>query len=651
MIQRYRNGADASVSAALDRSRRAGRARAIAGRRPAQPLPRVVAGLAYVVKEGTRTSVKLTVERLPESQMLLDFVADEQEVKDAQERAFRTVSRQIRVPGFRPGKAPRHIIDRLYGPSVYMEEAHRVVIDKLYRQAVEQESIIPVGQPSVEITEVEPLAFKVTVPVFPTIEVGDYASVRVEPRDAGIEESEVEEVLTRLQTSNAPWVAVEEERTPVEGDQVTIDLTVKEGEETFDQPIEDAKFILGESNLFDQLRTVIETMKVGESASTEISFGEDDENVNERVRGKTLSYDVTLKGIETRQVPELSDEFAKEATGIETLDALREAIRSDVHAGKTSETRNAFFSEIIDKIAEGATIELPAVMVDDALDEEIKATTDRLSRQGMNLELYLRMQGQTEEDFREELRPGVARRLRNSLLLREIAELEGIAVNDEDVDREISDLTSGSENAQQMRDLYSKEGYFRRMLRDDLFDRKLTDRVVEIATEGRGAVTNGYVEPEVDPAAQHEKDAEPVEGAISAAPDAGADRASEEAEDQTAAIGIAAVPATKDQEPAEGAADAESDAGADRASDEASHGGVEGESGDLPQGAVQGTGEAECVEGYPIKGNASSMIYHGPGSSSYDRTIPEMCFATEEAAEAAGYRASKSSVKASDGKR
>jgi trigger factor len=605
--------------------------------------------------------VKLTVERLPESQMLLDIVADDKEVNEAKERAFRTVSRQIRVPGFRPGKAPRHIIDRLYGPDVYMQEAHRVVVDKLYREAIEQESIIPVGQPSVEITEVEPLAFKVTVPVFPTIKVGDYTSVRVDPRDASTEESEVEEVLTRLQTSNAPWVTVEDERNPKEGDQVTIDLSVKEGDEEFDKPIEDAKFILGESNLFDQLRSVIETMKVGENATTEITFQAEDDNVNERVRGKALSYEITLKAIEERQVPELNDEFAKTATGIETVADLREAIRKDVHQGKTSEIRNAVFSEIIDKIAEGATLELPAVMVDDAIEEEVKATEQRLTQQGLSLEAYLRMQGQSEEAFREELRPGVARRLRNSLLLREIAEQEGIAVNDEDIDREIYDLTAGSENAQQMRDLYSKEGYFRRMLRDDLFDRKLTDRVVEIATEGRGAVVNGYVEPEVveaagaetggegDADAQHARDEEPTEGAASAAPDAGADRASEEVEEEQAAMGIAAVPAATDMEPAEGATDAAPDTGAERASDEASHGGVEGE--ELPRGAVRGTGGAECVEGYPIKGNASSMIYHAPGSSSYDRTVPEMCFASEEDAVAAGYRPSKSSVKSGGGKR
>ena len=552
--------------------------------------------------------MKLTVERLPESQLLLDIVADDQEVNEAVEKAYRSVSRQIRVPGFRPGKAPRRIIDRLYGPSIYMEEAHRVVVDKLYREAVKQEDIIPVGQPSVEITEVEPLQFKITVPVFPTIEVGDYQSVRAEPRDASVDESEVDVVLERMQKSNSPWVDVTEERTPREGDQVTIDLKVQEGDEEFDQPIEDADFVLGESNLFDQLREVIEGMKVGEVAHTEITFGADDENVNERVRGKTLSYEITLKGIKERQLAELNDEFAKTAAGVDTLEELRTAIRNDLHAGKTSEMRTQLFNEIIDKIAEGASLELPDVMIHDAIHEEMHATERRLAQQGLTLEAYLRMQGQTSDDLHEELRPGVIRRLRNSLLLREIAEKEGIAVNDEDIDSEINALTTGSANSDQLREMYSKEGYFRNLLRDDLFDRKLTDRLVDIATEGRGAVVNGFVEPET------------VEADATVADTA-----------EEAPMGLAAAPEAEPATEITPAPEAEA-----------------GEGITVPEGAVAGPGGQDCVEGYPIKGNASSKIFHVPGQSSYERTIPELCFATEEDAIAAGYRASKSAGKAVD---
>jgi hypothetical protein len=246
-------------------------------------------------------------------------------------------------------------------------------------------------------------------------------------------------------------------------------------------------------------------------------------------------------------------------------------------------------------------------MIHDAIHEEMHATEQRLAQQGLTLEAYLRMQGQTDEEFHDSLRPGVVRRLRNSLLLREIAEKEGIAVNDDDINSEIDALTTGSANSAQLREMYSKEGYFRNLLRDDLFDRKLTDRLIDIATEGRGAVVNGFVEPETV-----EADATVSETA------------------SEAPMGLAA------------SADAETAETTPAPDAEAADGMT------VPAGAVAGDGGSDCVEGYPIKGNASSKIYHVAGQSSYERTIPELCFATEEDAVAAGYRASKSAIKASE---
>jgi len=225
-------------------------------------------------------------------------------------------------------------------------------------------------------------------------------------------------------------------------------------------------------------------------------------------------------------------------------------------------------------------------MIDEAVQEEIKQVEQRFAQQGMPLDMYLQFQGQTRETYADEIRAGVERRMRRSLVLGVVAEREGIVIDDEAIEAEIATQTASVPNADALRDLYSKEGYFRQLLKDDLYNRKLSARLIEIATEGGEAVTNGWVEPI-------------------------------EADDDTAevspAMGIAAAPA-----------------------------------GDLPKGAVAGSGEHDCPEGFPIKGNASSMIYHLPGSSSFDRTIPEMCFATEEDAIAAGYRASKSSVKSGE---
>ena len=543
--------------------------------------------------------MKLTVEQLPESQVLLDIVADEQEVKDATTKAFRQVARNIRIPGFRPGKAPKHIIDRMYGSGVYEEEAHRIVIDRLYRDAVKQEEIIVVGQPSVEITELEPLSFKITVPVFPTIEPGDYASVRVEPRDAAITEDEIDTTIEELRSNRGEWVAVEDEAaTPADGDRVQIDIeTTLDGEE-FEKPAEDAEFVLGTSPLFPELVTVLQGMKVGETTETDISFAEDADDVDERLKGKTLHYMLTLKKIENRSLPELNAEFAQAAAQVDSVEALRAEVRKDLHREKTQQSRNEVINEIYDKIADGATLEIPDVMIEEAVQEELKQIEQRFAQQGMPLDMYLQFQGQTRETYSDEIRPGVERRMRRSLVLGVVAEREGIVIDDAAIEEEIANQTASVPNADALRDLYSKEGYFRQLLRDDLYNRKLSNRLVEMAIEGGEAVTNGWVEPvEIEVTSEEAAPAESTEA---------------EAE-STPAMGIAAAPAA-----------------------------------DLPHGAVAGTGETDCAEGFPIKGNASSMIYHVPGSSSYDRTIPEMCFATEDDAVAAGYRPSKSSVKVTE---
>lgn len=433
------------------------------------------------------------MERMPESQVLLDIAADDDEFTQAMERAFRKVSRQINIPGFRKGHAPRFIIEQMYGREVFLNEAQQDLMEDLYKKALQQEELVPVGSPDVELVEMEPLNFKVTVPVYPTIDPGDYTSVRVEPVDASIEESAVDEVLERIRKSQSPWVDPAKARKPKEGDQVTIDLKVNEEDEEFDKPIEDAVFVLGESNLFDQLRTEIEKLEVGESVTTDVTFAGDDETISERVRGKTLTYHITLKGLKERDLLPLDDELAQ-TVNESTLEELREEIKTDLHRTKTNEKRNEVVNEIINKMAEGATIELPAPMIDDAVTEEVNGFRMRLAQQRQSLEEYLRLNGQTEEELREELRPVTALRLRNSLLLREIASREGIEVSDAEVDAEVESLVAGSEHADQMREMYSSERYLRGMLRNDIFDRQLTDRLIEIATEGKGAAVNGWTE-------------------------------------------------------------------------------------------------------------------------------------------------------------
>jgi len=469
--------------------------------------------------------VKLTVERLPESQVRLEITADDDEFKQALDKAARKVGAQVTIPGFRRGKAPLGMVERMYGRGVFLEEANRELMDDLYRRAIEQEDLAPVGPPEVDITGTDPTAFTAVVPVFPEVDPGPYQEVRTDPIDASIDDAAVDEVIERLRRSRSPWVDVPEEgmelgedkvlrpktRTPREGDQVTVDYQVREGEAPFQEPVEDAIFILGESNLFPRLREELERMRAGETASFSIDFAEDDETVNTELRGKTLDYTVTLKGIKQRDLLPLDDDFAKSVADAETVEALRQEVRADLHQGRTSEGRTEVLNQIIDRIAEGATVDPPPAMVDEAVEDDVRDFRNQLAQRRTSFEEYLRVSGQSEEELKTEMRPAATRRLRTSLLLRSIAEREQISVSEDEVEAEIARLSSsggggGAADPQRLQQLYQSD-YFRGVLRNDLFERRLTEYLIETATEGRGAVLNGWVAPEPEPEAETPMDA------------------------------------------------------------------------------------------------------------------------------------------------
>jgi len=479
--------------------------------------------------------VNVVAERLPESQVLLDISTDEQEFEKALDRAYRKVVNQVRLPGFRPGKAPRRIIEQLLGREILVEQADKDLLDPLYQQALEREKLNPVGEPDVEIYQVEPLAFKVTVQVYPTIELGDYAAVRVEPRHVEVGDEQVEEALQKLQARQSPWEEPAEPRPIREGDRVTLDVEVQEGDREFREPMRDGVFTLGQDNLLPQLREALLGMAVGESKDVRISFAEDDEQADAEMRGKTLDYRVTVKKIEEQRLLPLDEEFAGTATNgrLATLDALRADLRKELLQGERAKARTEVGGEVVNAMAAAATFDVPTAMIDRQVDTEVENMRTHLQENhSQTLQAHLRLENKTEEQLRAELRPEALRRLRNSLVLREIATREGVSVSAQDVDAEIDRLVGPGEDAQRMRQIYSSN-YVRNLLETELFERKLMDRIIEIATEGRGAFEPpAEPEPAEDQAALTARDeaAADADGEIAAA------QAEDSEQDATAAL-------------------------------------------------------------------------------------------------------------------
>ena len=464
------------------------------------------------------------MERLPESRVQLEIAAEEEESAKAMQRAVRKVANQVTVPGFRKGKAPRVMIERAYGAEVFREEATEILMTDLYRQALEQEDLVPVGDPTVDIGSTDPLVFTVVVPVYPDIDPGNYRDVRVEPIDATVDEAAVDELVEALRKSHSPWIDPAGEglqvgagleltpktRHPREGDQVTIDYSVHDDEQTVEEPVVDAVFVLGESGLLEPIEDAIKGLRVGESTGFSVPFAEDDESIDDSVRGKTLSYTVTLKGLKERDLLPLDDDFAKTVGDVDTMDELRRDIRDDLHQSRTSGARGQVLAQIIAGMAEGATIEIPEPMIDRAVEDELRQLRGRLAQQGVALDAYLRATEQTEDDLRAELRPAAGERLRNSLLLRAIAEKEEIAVSDDDLDTAVERMVRRAEEADrpQQAEQFARSEYVRDLLQSQYFERQLTERLIEIATEGRGSVVNAWEPPAAETPAKGETAAE-----------------------------------------------------------------------------------------------------------------------------------------------
>ena len=433
--------------------------------------------------------VRVTVEQQPKSSVTLDIVADDDEFKKAVDRAFRRVNELVNVPGFRPGKAPRQLVEQRVGRDLIVQEAHREIMDDLYRQALEQEDIVPVSDPDVDVYQDEPVGFKVTVEVYPKVNLGDYSGISVEPREVNAADEEIDDVIQNLRNQQSTWVEPSEPRSPVEGDQVILDFEVYEGDEEFHEPVVGADFVLGEGPLFKQIEEAVKYLQPGAEAEFDITFDEDDEEVPEQIRGKTLHYKVKLQEVKTRELPELDEEFLQSiGEDYETVDDLREAIRKDLLQNKVQQSRDEFLNEAFEQFANLSNLEVPDGLIDSELDREFQQLGERLGQQGMSMDEYLRMTQKSADDIKSEMRPEVANRVRNSLVLEAFGEAEGVEVTDEDIDAEIDTMVGDNEQAEQMKELYQSD-YFKNMLRSQLENRKITERLVEFVSGGAGAIT------------------------------------------------------------------------------------------------------------------------------------------------------------------
>jgi trigger factor len=422
--------------------------------------------------------VKITSERLPESRVLLEIEVDPERLEKAMNQAYRRVVTRARIPGFRPGKAPRAMVERYLGRETLLQEALDKLVPEVYEEAIEQEGIHPIDQPDLEMPQLDPVVVKATVPVRPTIDLGDYRSLRLDPEPVTLDEHVVDETIEQLQHR---YATVEPVDRPVElGDLVRADLkTTADGEVYFDH--KDAEFAVTteDTTNLPGLAEGLVGMTRGEQREFSVDVPED--SAGTTLAGKHVTYEATIHEIKVEHLPELNDEFAgMVGEGFATMEALRAKLYADAQQRAENEAKRGYEQKVLDALVTGATFEYPPVLIEREIDRLIRERT-QLGDQRPAFERYLAAIGKTEQEYRDQFREEAAERVRRSLALSHFTEEEGLSATDADVDAEINEMIGDAgESADRIREIFGSESG-RDVIERSVITRKAYDRLADIA--------------------------------------------------------------------------------------------------------------------------------------------------------------------------
>ncbi len=427
--------------------------------------------------------MKVQSEKLPGSLARLEIEIEDERVGKEMERAYRRLANRVAVPGFRRGKAPRVLVERMLGEGALLEEAAKELVPDAITDALQQESLEPVAEPeSYNQLETTPFRFEVTVPVVPTVTLGEYREVRAERQPIEVSDDEVEEVIQQLRERDAKWVTPEPLRPTADGDQLVVDIGDFVEGEPLAEPQEDVTLVLGSGSLLPELETQMVGAEEGQEYEYSVTLPEDHERAD--IAGKPATFKVRVKRIQERRLPELDDEFAHGVgADLETVDDLRRTVRENLEARKSSEERDRLVSAVVDQMVIQATVDLPEALVTREATHRLRHLASEFEAQGITFEQFLSLTGRAAEDLLNELREPARDRVIRGLVLSEIAKAEQIEVTDADIEAQAAQLMDGIEETEleNVRQMLASESWQQR-LRSEAFDRKVLNRVVEIAT-------------------------------------------------------------------------------------------------------------------------------------------------------------------------
>ena len=424
------------------------------------------------------------VAQLEEKNMVkLVIEASAEEFEAGLNAAYNKNKNKISVPGFRKGKAPRKMIEQLYGSQIFFEDAANEIIPDAYADAAKESGLDIVSQPKVSIEQLEagkPFIFAAEVAVRPEVELGEYKGVEVTKADAEVTDADVEEELKKVQDQNSRTVSVED-RAVKDGDMTVIDFEGFIDGEAFDGGKgENYPLTIGSHSFIDTFEEQMIGMNIGEEKELNVTFPEDYHAEN--LKGKPATFKVTVKEIKEKQLPELDDDFAQDVSDFDTLAEYKDDLKKKIAERKESEAKAKKESEAIEKVVEAAKMDIPQAMIDTQVNRMLEDFAMRLQQQGLSVEQYFQYTGMTADKIMEEMKPEAVKRIKNSLVLEAVAKAENIEVSEEEFEAEL----------QKMADMYKMEiekikefmqDAEAKQMKDDIAIQKAVELIVSSAVE------------------------------------------------------------------------------------------------------------------------------------------------------------------------
>ena len=387
--------------------------------------------------------MSVQVEKLEKSMAKLTITVEAAKFDAAVDSAYQKNKGKIALPGFRKGKAPRAMIEKMYGTGVFYEDAANELIPEAYETAAKESELEIVAQPEIEVTQMEKgtdFIFTATVAIKPEVTLGDYKGIEVEKKEAEVSEEEITAEIDKAREANSRLITIEDRATE-DGDTVIIDFDgYVDGKQFEGGYAEDYTLVLGSHSFIDNFEDQLVGKNFGEDVEVNVTFPEE-YHVDE-LKGKPALFKVKIKEIQKKELPELDDDFAQDVSDFDTLDEYKADVEKKILENKENQIKREQEDQIIEKIIENAQMEIPQQMIAAQTRQMTQEFAQRLQSQGLSLEQYMQFTGLTPQKMMEDLEPQALKRIQSRLVLEAVVAAENIEASDEEIDKELENMAS-----------------------------------------------------------------------------------------------------------------------------------------------------------------------------------------------------------------